>query len=246
MLRHEAIDLLLRDPVRTGLFTDFDGTLCEIVTEPGLAQPLPGVSDALAALARRFTVVGVVSGRSLEDLRTRLAPDGVLLLGEYGRDRSDRTHPRTATQGWEAVGVAAVAATAGMPGVVVEHKGAGVALHYRMAPEHGGQVREIAASLADQFELVVLPGRLVAELASPGPDKGDAVCDLIEERGLRTVLYAGDDVADTHAFAKIGEAAECVLVAVASEEAPEQLLSSADLVLPGPYELAGFLGELAN
>ena len=51
------------DPTGTGVFTDFDGTLAPIVDDPAEARPLPGVVDALAALAGRDGRVVVISGR---------------------------------------------------------------------------------------------------------------------------------------------------------------------------------------
>ena len=67
---------LARTPGRTALFTDFDGTLAPIVTDPATARPAPGAIEALARLAGRYRRVAVVSGRPLEFLDP-VVPDAV-------------------------------------------------------------------------------------------------------------------------------------------------------------------------
>ena len=242
----EALHLLRAAPERTGIFTDFDGTLSEIVDVPQSAAATGGAAETLSALAERFAVVTVVSGRSLDDLRLRLDVDGVLLAGSYGRERSDRRGGRRPAEGWEPVAAAAAAMIADLPGVVLERKGAGVALHYRAVPELEERVRERAAVLAGEFELDVLPGRLVAELVAPGPGKADAIATIVTDHDLETLLVAGDDVADLEAFewAKRADATS-VLVAVTSEEAPPGLEAIADVVVGGPAELVALLKRLA-
>ncbi len=242
----EAISAIAAAPGTSGIFTDFDGTLSAIVDRPELAQPVDGAVDALAALAGRFAVVSVVSGRSLADLRERLPgaeESGVLLAGSYGRERSDR--PPLPDEDWEAVATSAAAAIDGLAGVVLERKGAGVALHYRAAPEHGEEVDRRATDLARTFGLDVLRGRLVAELARPGPGKGDAIAEMASHYDVTALLVAGDDVADVEAFEWARNAkARSVLVAVISEEAPAQLEAMADLVLRDPVELVDLLRRL--
>jgi trehalose 6-phosphate phosphatase len=237
----DAIAILTADQSATGIFTDFDGTLSPIVPIPEDAEPVDGSLDALAALARRFGLVSIVSARSLEDLKKRAAAPGVLLCGAYGRERSDRP-VRRATEGWETVSLAAIAATSALDGVSVERKGTGVALHFRAAPQHADAVRKIADLLVAEYGLELRPGRMVCDLLVPGPGKGDAIASLIAERSLRCALVAGDDVADVEAFRMLkGGDVQTVVVAVSSAEAPEGLGEHADLLVDGPAELTSFL-----
>jgi trehalose 6-phosphate phosphatase len=243
--REDVLASLRADPTQTGLFTDFDGTLSCIVDRPEDARPVEGAEEALEALAERFGLVGVVSGRSLEDLKARIRPRGVLLAGAYGRERSDRPM-RRATEGWETVSIAANATARTLPGVHVERKGSGVALHFREAPTRADDVREAAETLAAEFGLEIRPGRMVVELVTPGPGKGDAILSLMSHYGLEHALVAGDDWGDLDAFQKVREAGvDVVIVAVVSEEAPPGLVEDADLVLATPDEFVSFLQELA-
>jgi trehalose 6-phosphate phosphatase len=242
--RGDLLASLLADPARTGIFTDFDGTLSRIVDRPEEAAPVQGAEEVLGSLAERFGVVAVVSGRSIEDLKTRIRPQGVVLAGAYGRERSDRPMRRP-TEGWETVAIAANATARTIPGVHVERKGSGVALHFREAPSRADDVREAAGALAAEFGLEIRPGRMVVELVTPGPGKGDAILALMSERGLDRALVAGDDWGDLDAFRQLRQAGvDVTVVAVASEEAPPGLTEDADLVLTTPDGLVSFLREL--
>lgn len=242
----DATEVLCADRARTGIFSDFDGTLSPIVSRPEDAFPVEGALEALEALARSFALVSIVSARSLEDLRARAKAKGVLLAGAYGRERSDRGI-RRATEGWETVAIAASAATRQLAGVHVERKGTGIALHFRAAPEQNEPVAELADVLATEFGLEVRRGRMVYELIVPGPGKGEAIASLVAERSLERAFVAGDDVADVEAFAMLrSRGIETVIAAVASAEAPPGLDDHADLVFDGPDGLARFLRSLAE
>jgi trehalose 6-phosphate phosphatase len=223
----DALTLLAKDPSTAGLIVDFDGTLSPIVDRPEDALPAEGAPEILEALAERYALVAVLSGRPLEFLKSRFPRSRVLLCGAYGRERSDRT-VRRMTEGWEPVAAAAVAATSHLDGVLVERK-----------------VNEIALALAKEFELEIMPGRLVAELVVPGPKKGDAVRELVAERALTTVLVAGDDLADIESFTVVRElGVSSIAIAVLSEEAPQRLIDAADETVSGPAELVELLRGL--
>ncbi len=244
----DAIAILTQDRSSTGIFTDFDGTLSPIVQRPEEARAVDGALEALADIARTFALVAIVSARPLEDLKRRAKVRGALLAGAYGRERSDRA-VRRPTEGWETAAVAAVAATSELKGVRVERKGPGVALHFREAPERGDEVGAIAEALATEFGLELRPGRKVYDLTIPGPGKGEAIAALIGERSLSCALVAGDDIADVEAFRMLRSDlpdVRTLIVAVASAEAPDDLVEHADLVLEGPSALARFLRALAD
>jgi trehalose 6-phosphate phosphatase len=80
-------------------------------------------------------------------------------------------------------------------------------------------------------------------------DKGDGVRRVVAESGARAVVVVGDDLGDLPAFAAVAqlsaEGHEGLRVAVRSEEAPPELLTSADLVVEGPEGVLAFLRLLA-
>jgi trehalose 6-phosphate phosphatase len=125
-----------------------------------------------------------------------------------------------------------------------------VALHWRGAEEEE-RAEALAADLAAAAEsdgMLAHRGRKVLEVRPRvAIDKGVAARSLLVEGGLSAALYAGDDRTDLDAFATLREleregvldAARCV--AVASAEAPSELVPQADLVVPGTE---GFLRVL--
>jgi trehalose 6-phosphate phosphatase len=75
-------------------------------------------------------------------------------------------------------------------------------------------------------------------------DKGTAVMQLLEEKGLTRALYAGDDTTDLDAFHALDGLEVAVRVAVSSDEAPEDLVRSADIVVESPAGLLELLERL--
>ena len=88
------------------------------------------------------------------------------------------------------------------PRLLVEHKPASVAFHFRQAPERQKEVEALALALAERTGLSVQRGKMVVELRPHGADKGDALRRLMREpvfAGARP-LFMGDDLTDEHAF----------------------------------------------
>jgi trehalose 6-phosphate phosphatase len=248
-----ALALLLEDPARTALFCDYDGTLAPIVDDPEAALPLPGISDVLRSVARRFGLVAVVSGRPLAWLRRQLGdPDGVDYAGQYGLERMHKgtvTEVPDAARWRQAIENAAEAAEAELPpAVLVERKSLSLTLHARTAPEHDETIQRWAEARAARDGLSVHQARRSVELRPPvALDKGTVVAEL--GRGYDVVCFVGDDRGDLAAFDALSRLADggarTVAVAVASDESPDELLRAADLVLDGPARVFDLLRRLA-
>ena len=119
-----------------------------------------------------------------------------------------------------------------------------MAFHFRGRDDERRAVRELdaIAESAREEGLVARYGRKILEVLPPvGSHKGTAVRRLLEERGLRRGLAAGDDTTDLDSFAALDGLDVAVRVAVASSEAPGTLLEAADLVVESPD---GFLALL--
>jgi len=237
-----------------GIFCDFDGALSPIVGDPAASKPLPGAGRLLAALARRYRLVAIVSGRAARDVASRIRAPGVRMVGLHGMEwlAGGKVYvvPAAAAAAGR-VNEAAIrlrAALRGVRGAVLEHKGLALAVHFRRASDPAEAERlaaPIVMEIAGAHELEVVPGRRILELKPPGGgDKGDALRAMIEENALRAALFAGDDVGDLPAFAAMDDLEVAVRVAVASDEAPPGLLDRADLVLASPQELLTLLRRL--
>jgi trehalose 6-phosphate phosphatase len=217
--------------------------------------PLPGALEVLAALADRFALVGVVSGRPVRFLIVQLAPvsSRLVLVGLYGLERSEDgvVVAAAGAEAWrpavaEAVATAASTAPAG---VAVEDKGLTVTLHARAVPERMAWVEEFAAGAGRRLGLDAHPGRLSVELRPPlRIDKGTVVDGLVD--GLGAACYAGDDRGDLPVFevlaARRAAGMATLAVAAASDEAPGELLAGADVVVDGPEGVLELFGRLAG
>ena len=260
MERAEAVALLTRSPERTGIFTDFDGTLSEIVSRPEDARPYEGVSEVLSRLSRHFAVVAIVSGRAAGQLVEWLGPE-VEIWGVHGAERAQGGEVRVSdavaayVEDMQSVRREAEEALASLAleGVAIEEKSVTVGFHYRRASDQEAAraaVEELAAALARRHGLTIGRGRMTLELRPPVElSKRALVLDRARAASLDTAAFLGDDVVDLPAFDALDEleAEGCrgIRVAVDSEEAPPEVLQSADLVVDGPAGALALLEELA-
>ena len=120
------------------LFLDVDGTLLEIAGTPEEVRVEARLHDVLDRLRRRLLgAVALVSGRPISDLDRLFELSGLPAAGLHGleRRRADGTVIRAAGDRLPDDMRRRLDAFAGAhPGVLIEDKGAALALHYRGAP----------------------------------------------------------------------------------------------------------------
>ena len=250
-----ALAVLTHDPRRSAVLCDFDGTLAPIVPDPETAAPVPEAAQVLSALAARFAVVAVVSGRPTSFLARHLSAAGprLLLYGGYGAEwvANGVLHRAPEVEPWIPAIADAVAAARreAPPGLGIEDKGFGLTLHWRQHRDTGPWALEFAQRWADRTGLALQPGRRVVELRPPvGPDKGAVVEELAGDSSA--ACFAGDDAGDLAAFDALDRLAargtSTVRMAVADEESPAELVARADLVVQGPHQALAALAALVS
>jgi trehalose 6-phosphate phosphatase len=207
----------------------------------------------VAALARRFARVAIISGRPVQFLIDHFGATGATLSGLYGLESAvagDEVVEHPGASAWRAaVEQAAAAAEAAHVVTLVERKGLSVTLHFRTEPEAEARARAWVAREAAALGLGVHDGRKSLELRPPiERDKGSVVEELAH--GLDAVAFAGDDIGDLPAFDALDRLADhgvaTLRVGVRSEEAPLLLLDRADIVVDGPEGTLRWLRELAG
>jgi trehalose 6-phosphate phosphatase len=220
----QALDLTPeRQPA---VFFDFDGTLSEIVNDPDSARLAEGAADALTSLSAQCPVA-ILSGRDLADVRQRIGLPGLWYAGSHGFELTgpDGQHHQN-TEAAASIPVLAEAAAAladqlgDIPGVAVEHKRFGVAVHYRNAArDRVGEVAAAVRSAGQRTGLRVTTGREVIELRPDVDwDKGKTlrwVLDYIRDNeGSSSLLpiYLGDDITDEDAFDAVSDDGIAILV----------------------------------
>jgi trehalose 6-phosphate phosphatase len=190
---------------------DFDGVLAPIVDVPSDARPLPATAAALGMLATLpGTTVALLSGRGLADLA---AVSGfgspIRLIGSHGSefDNSDGSSLLDDEQRarLERLTAELRELVEGEPGVTLERKPAGVAVHVRNAPaEVGTRVLDaVRTGPATLHGVEATPGKAVLDLSVVRMDKGAALDVLREQVGADAMLFAGDDVTDETAFRRL-------------------------------------------
>lgn len=189
------------------LFLDFDGTLVELADTPDGIHVPPGLAPMLERLRRRLEGrIAVVSGRALADLERHLPLHDIAFSGSHGLELrlADGTRlPLSVPVGLDGAQEAVARFAAQQEGLIAENKPAGVALHYRLAPQEKDAVEAFMARLGAAHGLSLQCGKMVAELRAEGANKGDAVRAFMTEPEFMTAspVFVGDDLTDEHAFA---------------------------------------------
>lgn len=193
-------------PLLLGL--DLDGTLSLLVDRAPEARLLPGAHEVLVALNRLPQLeVFIVSGRSRHDARTtfEIAED-IRLIGSHGRERHDGRETIEDRSGeidrFEAdMGML----IDGVEGAWIERKPHSVALHVRQV--EAGRAQNLVTHfrhMAPRDGWDLLEGSAVIEAGIFPLDKGVAIEELRNERGLRSVCFVGDDITDERVFRRLG------------------------------------------
>lgn len=198
------------------LLSDLDGTLAPIVDRPEVARLSRTSRTILARLARHPRVrVGIVSGRSLRDLKRLVCIPTAAYAGCYGLEIAWRgmrfCHPRAVAllPLLKRVTRHLRSRTHRFRGVLLEPKGLTVSLHYRLAsPGIVPALKSLVSQVVGHAPgLEVLRGKKVLELRPRiAWGKGEAVV-LMRNRLARSLgrptpltLYLGDDETDEEAF----------------------------------------------
>jgi len=188
------------------LFLDFDGTLAPFAPHPdgvAVADPVPGL---LARLRERLSgAVAVVTGRSLASLDAILGPPRYAGAGLHGlewRLATGRTHSSAHPAGARRIAAALAERFGADPRIVVEDKGAVIALHWRRAPERAEACIAAMREVVKSREFEVLRGHSVIEARPRDAHKGAALRKLAAHAPFagRRPVFVGDDRTDEDGF----------------------------------------------
>lgn len=184
---------------------DFDGTLAPIVARPDDAKvPMP-VARRLKQLAAALDVA-IISGRRVEDVLGRLYFEPAYVIGNHGAEDPLQASAQADRQAMDALRARLHRAQDALrrAGVMVEDKGASVALHYRLARDRRAAFKAIEDMLADlDPALKMFGGKFVVNVvARSANDKAQALAVLVERCQVDCAVFVGDDVNDEPVFAR--------------------------------------------
>jgi trehalose 6-phosphate phosphatase len=259
----EALEPVRTDPARAAILLDIDGTLAPIVRHADDAHVPEPTRVQLIAVAKRYGLVGCISGRQSATARRIVSLGSIAYVGNHGAEllpaggTDVEIDPEIAAYEQAVRGFARDAWTAELQRLRVrtEDKRAIAAFHWRGAPDEAAAeaaVREVAEH-AEAAGLATHWGRKVLEIRPPVTiDKGRGVRLLLAGRDLHAGLYVGDDRTDLDAFAALralvaeGELGAAVCVGVRSDETLPELEAAADLLVEGPLGVRALLATLAS
>ena len=183
---------------------DFDGTLAPLEPDPARVMLPQAVQSRLQAL-QRLAVVGIVTGRSLQDMQSRLAFRPDYLIGNHGLEGVPGSSERFIALAdtcrlWKQALQHRVSAID--PEIWIEDKQYSLSLHYL----HARDPAQAAPALTQLFAQLdpaprVISGKYIFNLL-PGDsgDKGLAVLHLMRHTNNDAALYVGDDATDEDVF----------------------------------------------
>lgn len=197
------------------LYLDFDGTLVEIAPRPDQVVVDPELAPALLRLKDRLGgALAIVTGRPIGVIDDFLAPATFDVAGLHGVERrvggvvsggGAEDHPalRARIVGLERD-------VAHLQSVLIEDKGASVAVHWRLATPSDAEraqeaVKAAAADLGGAYRLQL--GKAVGEIVPASATKGHAIRAFAEHPPYagRRAVFLGDDLTDEKAFAVVNE-----------------------------------------
>lgn len=191
---------------RIGLFLDLDGVLAAIEPHPDKVVPTVERTALLTKLMHRLEGrLAIISGRTISEIDRICAGAVPTVAGIHGLEMrtAGRMESVSIVQMPAQVMEVARAFAAAHPQIYLEDKGVAVAIHYRDAPELRGEVQTLANRMGRKLGLAVQSGHCVEEVRLAGPDKGDALIEIMEQPAFKdcTPVMLGDDLTDEAGFA---------------------------------------------
>ena len=242
-----------------GLLLDLDGTISEMVPQPGAAVVSAPIKTALGQLRLRLALVAIVTGRPALEARDIVGDDELAYVGNHGleflvKGRTTLVEEARPYAPFLADLRVRLRARLPIPGLIFEDKGASFAVHYRHSPDPNKAHSEVYQAIQEEAggRVKLLMGKTVINVLPPVDlTKGTAVTFLIKEYGLAGAILLGDDVTDLDAFRAASglfgrQCFASISVAVIGLDSPRELEDEVDYTLSSVAEVEAFLIWLAK
>jgi trehalose 6-phosphate phosphatase len=246
-----------------GLILDIDGTLSPIAPTPEKARLYPGVASLLRK-AREHAHIAIMTGRSIDDGARMVNVDKLTYIGTHGLEWSQglpsthsvRVIPEALTYiapGKDLLDLAEKKLS-DLPGILIERKRIGGAIHYRLspAPEQARQtILSVLEEPAHRANMLLHEGKMVVEIKVPlAIHKGQALLEFMRHYDLQGIIYAGDDRTDLDPITEIArlqkEGVAAISIVVQHSDTLPELLERADIVVQGVEGMVELLREIVE
>lgn len=257
----KILEVLSHKPA--GLFTDFDGVLSEIAPRPDDAVAYPGAADALETIANHVEAAGVITGRAVDDIASRVDINGLFVVGNHGLEWSEKGSRRDHPAGTEAVEAVAkvleetraeLAGQTDIADVIWENKRLSGTIHFRNVqnPKETEQLLlPIVQPLAEENGLRCSPGKMIVEVRPAARvTKGTALTELVEMNNLESAIFIGDDVTDVDGFRALHElraqGKHTLSVGVVTPDAHPDIAAHSDVMVGSVEEIVDVLTQVGS
>ena len=252
------------DNVPSGLFTDIDGTISPMAPRPDEAFVEPAARQALIVIQRHLAMTGIVTGRALDVAQRLVQVPALSYVGNHGLEwtidgRHEDNPAALAAGGGLRQALAEIGAAAERlelaDGLILEDKRLSATVHYRQTPNPERFLEEMLPVLvraADTHHLQLVPGRMIMELRpSTGISKGTALRDIIDQNGLKGVVFSGDDISDVEGFEILAGMREAgsiaaLIIGVVGPDTPVLVREASDVQVGNPTEMSAVLTAVAS
>lgn len=238
------------------ILLDYDGTLSPIALCPELALLPPGTREVLGELAHHDNFeVGIISGRSLADIKALIGLEGLAYAGNHGLEaeycKESFVHPvaAKALPLLKKLYHQLVEKLAGIDGVILEDKEFSLSVHYRLVAKSEVEkvkalFKEVIETSENEGKVRVTEGKKVIEVRPPVDwDKGKAIEWLLSHYQAENplVIFAGDDVSDEDGFKFVNQ-----INGISIRVGEVSAVTHADYYVRSPEELCLWLEKLAE
>jgi len=230
------------DEKRISLFLDYDGTITPIVARPERATLTYQMREILRALSKTYPTA-IVSGRSLADVRQRVGITDLTYAGNHGTEiwSSDFTMIFDAGGSYkkalERLVPALEALVRSHRGVIMEHKGQSITIHYRLIDTRSAEAfaqryARVVEKAAEEGVVRLARSKKAVEIR-PAADwnKGSAVDWILERKPFLGTypIYIGDDETDKDGYRALKGRGISVHVGHEIEEADYYLVAQTEV-----------------
>ncbi|TET53628.1 MAG: trehalose-phosphatase [Actinobacteria bacterium] len=244
---------LPENPKKTGIATDFDGTISKIRQNQAEAIIDEQAKELLLKLSNCYRTVSIISGRPVKQLAQTVDIKGVFYIGNHGAEYLHNSHYQLLQ---EAIDVEPVIAKIyseqknKYSEFDFDYKKYSLAIHYRRH-KHPEEAEKKIKELLEKYltpQLKIQKGRMVYDIGPKNINKGLAINRLVNKYELEYFLYVGDDRTDIDAFKQMknleAKGIRTIKIALLSKEAPKGLVENSDIQIESLAQLNSLFREL--
>ncbi len=207
-----TVKILPKDIQQVALFLDVDGTLYDIENSPSLIRPCFRLQKKLQTIRNRLGgALGLISGRSLDDLDRIFDNNKIPVAGNHGAQLRDalRTKEYQADTGnIEGIAHKVRALLNEQKNIEIENKGSNLTVHFRNSTIDRKEINKIIMELVKyEPKLTFLKGKEVLEIKPLSHNKGTAISYFMRTKPFikRRPVFIGDDVSDEDGFETVNK-----------------------------------------